>query len=500
MMTNKKTITQFDIAIIGGGISGLYSSYRLKKKYPHKKIALFEMLPILGGRIQTGSFVGGLFLPGFGALRIEPDFQTETHKFLQELQIPVQKIEQGEAKSSSIPDLSRLSSEEKDIILKNPDKGADVVLLELGLKKILHNQWNLETLDKVNKTRDELIDLFRSTATYKDKPLYQQGAWNVFSDVLSYEAIEFFREKGAYYNMKNDNQNAADWIVLLLNQRSMKQPSYLPKLGMIEMVNAITQEIKSLGVEIHLNHGLQALHQYDETSVFMQFEDTGHVVAKQVVLSLPQYPLKKLAPYFPKRVATLLESVIPVPILWVAATLKNPPWGDGTDPTSGENAPFRAAHLEYKKHQDTAYGMAMFYCDGPWREYWRYFIEDNVQNFEGYQYLPQVNKNSFLKCEIEKSLKQMFNLQKTPIIDEWGIRDWGRPPFGAGVHFWKVGVQSKTVIQELTAFSLKESGANKNVHICGEAYSEFQGYFEGAIRTANSAIKTIEQSNQELET
>lgn len=496
-MESQRATKKLDVAIVGGGISGLYSAYKLKKKYPHKKIALFELLPMLGGRIQTGSFAGGLFLPGFGALRIEPDFQTEMHKFIQELQIPIQQIEQGEAKSSAIPNLNRLSSEEKALILKNPDKGADVLLLELGLKKILHNQWDLESFGKADEKRDELIDSFRTTATYKNKHLYQQGAWNVFSDVLSYEAVDFFREKGAYYNMKNDNQNAADWIVLLLNQRAMKQPSYLPKLGMIEMVNAIAREIKSLGVEIHLNHHLKALHQYDEASVCLQFEAAEQVLTKHVILGLPQYPLKKLSQHFPKKIATLLESVIPVPILWVAATLKNPPWGEEADPTSGENAPFRAAHLEYKKYQDTAYGMAMFYCDGPWREYWRYFIEDDVQDYEGYQYLPQVNKNSFLKNEIEKSIKQMFDLQKTPSIDEWGIRDWGRPPFGAGVHFWKVGVQSKTIIQELTAFSLKENGAYKNVHICGEAYSEIQGYFEGAIRTANNVIKTIEQSHQE---
>lgn len=492
-MKNASSINDLDIAIIGGGVSGLYSAYHLKKTNPHLKIALFEMLPILGGRIQTGSFANGLFLPGFGALRIEPDFQTEMHKFIQDLNIPTQPIEQGEAKSSAIPRIDLLSQEEQEAISKNVHQAADMTLLELGLNKILGDQWDLNELGTPGEHRDCLIEAFRSTATYKGKPLYQQGIWNVFSDVLSYAAVDFFREKGAYYNMKNDNQNAADWIVLLLNQRAMRMPSYLPKGGMIEMINVMARSITTLGVAINLNHQLFALHQQDDSSILLQFDGQRSCVANHVILAIPQYPLKKLSHCFPKKITTLLESVIPMPILWIAATLKNPPWREGAEPTCGENAPLRAAHLEYKVHENVPYGMAMLYCDAPWREFWRYYIEDEVEDFEGYQYLPQVNQNPFLKQEIEKSMQQMFNLQQQPSIEEWGIRDWGRPPFGAGVHFWRVGAKAKDIICELSAFSLSEN-KDKRVHICGEAFSEFQGYFEGAIRTANGVIKAIEQS------
>lgn len=35
-------MADIDIAIIGGGVSGVYSAWRLKEAYPHKKIVVFE--------------------------------------------------------------------------------------------------------------------------------------------------------------------------------------------------------------------------------------------------------------------------------------------------------------------------------------------------------------------------------------------------------------------------------------------------------------------------
>jgi len=42
-----------DIAIIGAGVSGVYSAWKLKKKYPNKKIVVFEGSDHVGGRLFT---------------------------------------------------------------------------------------------------------------------------------------------------------------------------------------------------------------------------------------------------------------------------------------------------------------------------------------------------------------------------------------------------------------------------------------------------------------
>jgi monoamine oxidase len=82
--------------------------------------------------------------------------------------------------------------------------------------------------------------------------------------------------------------------------------------------------------------------------------------------------------------------------------------------------------------------------------------------------------------------------REAELISTFGIRDWSREPFEAGCHIWKAGVNVEEAIKELTAFPLcGESPSNKNVHICGEAYSDFQGFIEGGLRTALQVIKHI---------
>lgn len=46
-------MTSYDIIIIGGGIAGLYTAYKILKASPHKSILILESSPRLGGRIHT---------------------------------------------------------------------------------------------------------------------------------------------------------------------------------------------------------------------------------------------------------------------------------------------------------------------------------------------------------------------------------------------------------------------------------------------------------------
>ena len=71
----------------------------------------------------------------------------------------------------------------------------------------------------------------------------------------------------------------------------------------------------------------------------------------------------------------------------------------------------------------------------------------------------------------------------------YGIRDWARAPYGAANHGWQPGVRSWRVMDAFKAFDFG-SGA-KNVHIVGEAYSDYQGFIEGALNTCELALEGI---------
>lgn len=75
----------------------------------------------------------------------------------------------------------------------------------------------------------------------------------------------------------------------------------------------------------------------------------------------------------------------------------------------------------------------------------------------------------------------------------YGIRDWGREPFGAACHAWKARRNSWEVIDRLSAFPLGNASGGGTVHICGEAYSDYQGFIEGALRSAEKALRAIRE-------
>lgn len=71
-----------------------------------------------------------------------------------------------------------------------------------------------------------------------------------------------------------------------------------------------------------------------------------------------------------------------------------------------------------------------------------------------------------------------------------GIHDWGKEPFGGAAHGWLPGEQARVHIDYLANFP--ESGVHaKKLHVCGEAFSDYQGFIEGALRSAEIALDSL---------
>jgi monoamine oxidase len=73
----------------------------------------------------------------------------------------------------------------------------------------------------------------------------------------------------------------------------------------------------------------------------------------------------------------------------------------------------------------------------------------------------------------------------------FGIHDWSKEPFGGAAHCWRPGADSVGARQRLAAFGLRGRPDAKNIHVCGEAYSGFQGFIEGSLATAEDACRRI---------
>ena len=62
----------------------------------------------------------------------------------------------------------------------------------------------------------------------------------------------------------------------------------------------------------------------------------------------------------------------------------------------------------------------------------------------------------------------------------------------SGVHAWQPGYVSESVIESVRAFgSDRGSESEGRVHICGEVFSNYQGFIEGCIRTVDGVLDSV---------
>src|SRR5260370_40261360 len=96
-----------------------------------------------------------------------------------------------------------------------------------------------------------------------------------------------------------------------------------------------------------------------------------------------------------------------------------------------------------------------------------------------------------LSRRLTKKAVQYINDNNLPDITPediiWhGIRDWGREPYVGANHAWRPERRYWVVMRHLA-----DIGGKGRVHICGEAYSDYHGFIEGALRSAVYALHRI---------
>jgi monoamine oxidase len=81
----------------------------------------------------------------------------------------------------------------------------------------------------------------------------------------------------------------------------------------------------------------------------------------------------------------------------------------------------------------------------------------------------------------------------------FGIHDWSREPYGGAAQCWRPGTDSVKTREVLAGFGLRGRPEHQNIHVCGEAYSDFQGFIEGSIHSSEAVCRRIAGPDLEID-
>jgi hypothetical protein len=111
----------YDIIIIGAGISGLYSAYKLKKKYPNTNILILEKSNYIGGRMGNEDFYGSKVTIAAGIGRKNKDKYLV--KLLSDFNVKYREYQISHDSKINNCDTNTIKDFIKDLLKENIKKG-----------------------------------------------------------------------------------------------------------------------------------------------------------------------------------------------------------------------------------------------------------------------------------------------------------------------------------------------------------------------------------------
>jgi monoamine oxidase len=240
--------------------------------------------------------------------------------------------------------------------------------------------------------------------------------------------------------------------------------------------------------------------------IFDDHKRPGSQVAAQeydrVVLALPKRALQDIEHQGPQAFAQeteikgLLDSAFGFPMVKTFMVVKHRWWQeDNIANRHAAQMPTRELHYWKGPTKDSQQGLIMAYTDRPASSFWANYVPPGPQidaHRSGEKPLPER-----LREQLTRKVAQYLTANHRPDIAPedlvwYGIRDWGRDPYGGANHAWRPERKYWVVMRRLADIPVSGPGTGTpRLHICGEAYSDYHGFMEGSLRSAVYVLHRI---------
>jgi monoamine oxidase len=432
-MQDSTTSDPCDYAIVGAGVSGLYTAWRVldDAKRANKRppsVRIFESSPRIGGRLLTWFPIGedaGLRAE-LGGMRFLKS-QTLLWDFLQEgLKVPKEEFIDFPVEGKHVRLLLRgssISQDPDDVDYDDPTeryrlaprfrgKPAGLIAIDI-IREVLQTAPNDQVVKTVLGAPDGELwneaaglpanrkawDLIKRQLMWNKRCLWDVGFWNLISDVRTPETYEYVVDGLGYFTIGN-NWNAAEAMQALALDFG-GEPYWTLRKGYGTIPQRIAAVLLSeFDVNIETEMRLARFATCKDATIDLALVDKSGVAttvnAKHLFLAMPRRSLELLSAPLSvfdlpgdKSLRRLVTSVTPKPALKLFLFYEER-WWEKLGITVGRSVsdlPIRQTyymppdpHMTYEAQPE--YGLIMAsYDDGPAVDYWKGMIpaEDQLE-------------------------------------------------------------------------------------------------------------------------
>lgn len=494
-----------DVAVIGGGMSGLYAAYRLLFQSdsamppglaahlpPNRRqlrIGIFERSFRLGGRLHTIPTDEAPHVPcEIGGMRI-----LNSHELVlglaRQLQLPY--VPFGSTGSDNLFFVRGLRFRVQDVLQGGPAVPFDVTSEERGKLPFDLIRLAIENyVPQATQLDSTGWDQFKRNAMLGGIPLTDWGWADFLASQLSREAIAFIRE-GLGYTSLLSNYNAADMIHIIANDFPPSPAYFAIQGGYQRLPEALGSHIQALGGEIFLGRELRSL-VHQNSRFRLQFTGGEVAEAKVVILAMPPRALQLLDPESePIRRASFrtdLGAVSPNRASRLFLAYRQSWWNSLglKGGASFTDLPMRMCC--YMGTDPSGAGLLLAsYTDLAAAEYWSRFLDrppagGTATPFTTRNVSPELQTPRLMVEEVQRQLSLLHGMN---LPDPYwsSYIDWGQDPFG-GWHFWNRGFRSYQIQPRI-----RRPIPGAPLFFCGEAFSFTQGWVQGALENTEDVLR-----------
>ncbi|WP_207538720.1 flavin monoamine oxidase family protein [Sabulicella rubraurantiaca] len=547
-----------DVAIIGGGISGIYAGWRLlasplgssqpaewaQKRDGPIKVALFEGSDRIGGRLLSGRspHMADTTAELGGMRYVAPAQKLVTALVERVLRLPFH--EQVVAVDANIAFLRGRLLRSRDLASPaplpfwfSPEEAAWLAartgpdqtpsaLIQRVLTRLMP--------DVLARLQAGTLREYLASVQVGGLPLWRHGFWNLLAEGMSPDGYVAARTTIGY-DCLGGNSNALDLTAAFFD--------FVPGVS-YRMVNdgyeavpwQLQQRFQQAGGEVRFGTWLEGFGAHGladgPQGVRLRFRDGSDVTARAVILAMPRRSIELLRPegevLGPSNMAfrQALASVTAIP-LFKLFLLYPQCWWQQAGVTKGRSLtdmPLRQCYYWPSGPDGTGVpkpsepGLLMAYDDllnvSFWsgldtrrevqkasrhpgathhHHHWPLFPRSPAPEATapGDEYAALLQRNwtghtatAPMVREMHRQLMLMHGVDTAPEPIDAAYMDWGRDPYGGGVHLWNPNFFSDEMMPRMT-----QPLDGFPCYLCGEAYSTNQTWVEGALQTAEIVLQ-----------